>query len=79
MAATRLGGLDGWTMDIDQYQVVHDLILEMINDHSDGSPVRSFERTPDRARIESPAGAPSSSSTQSPAPNALEPTPVELS
>ena len=33
--ATRPGGLDGWTMDLDQYQAVHDLILEMIDDHAD--------------------------------------------
>jgi hypothetical protein len=33
--ATRPGGLDGWTMDQDQYQAVHDLILEMIDDHAD--------------------------------------------
>ncbi|MEM9514038.1 MAG: hypothetical protein AAGA42_04195 [Actinomycetota bacterium] len=32
--ATRPGGLDGWTMDADQYQAVHDLILEMIDDES---------------------------------------------
>ena len=25
--ATRPGGLDGWTMDLDQYQAVHDLIV----------------------------------------------------
>ena len=30
--ATRPGGLDGWTMDAKQYQVVHDLILEIIDD-----------------------------------------------
>ncbi len=34
--ATRPGGLDGWTMDQHQYQAVHDLILEMIDDHADG-------------------------------------------
>ena len=33
--ATRPGGLDGWTMDLDQYQAVHDLILEIIDDHAD--------------------------------------------
>ncbi len=33
--ATRPGGLDGWTMDQDQYQAVHDLILEMLDDHAD--------------------------------------------
>ena len=33
--ATRPGGLDGWTMDQDQYQAVHDLVLEMIDDHAD--------------------------------------------
>jgi hypothetical protein len=30
--ATRPGGLDGWTMDARQYQAVHDLILEIIDD-----------------------------------------------
>ncbi len=30
--ATRPGGLDGWTMDAAQYQAVHDLILEIIDD-----------------------------------------------
>lgn len=34
--ATRPGGLDGWTMDEDQYQAVHDIILEMIDNHADG-------------------------------------------
>ena len=33
--ATRPGGLDGWTMDQNQYQAVHEVILEMIDDHSD--------------------------------------------
>lgn len=33
--ATRPGGLDGWTMDEGQYRAVHDLILEMIDDHAD--------------------------------------------
>ena len=33
--ATRPGGRDGWTMDEAQYQAVHDLILEMIDDHAD--------------------------------------------
>ncbi|NNC78798.1 MAG: hypothetical protein HKN94_01480 [Acidimicrobiales bacterium] len=33
--ATRPGGLDGWTMDLDQYQAVHDHILEMLDDHAD--------------------------------------------
>lgn len=33
--ATRPGGLDGWTMDQDQYQAVHDLILEMIDANAD--------------------------------------------
>lgn len=33
--ATRPGGLDGWTMDADQYQAVHDLILEMIDRDGD--------------------------------------------
>jgi hypothetical protein len=37
--ATRPGGLDGWTMDLDQYQAVHDLILEMLDEraNTDGS------------------------------------------
>ena len=30
--ATRPGGLDGWTMDAGQYQAVHDLILQIIDD-----------------------------------------------
>ncbi len=33
--ATRPGGLDGWTMDEQQYQAVHDLILDMIDDEAD--------------------------------------------
>lgn len=33
--ATRPGGRDGWTMDEAQYQAVHDLILEMIDDCAD--------------------------------------------
>lgn len=33
--ATRPGGLDGWTMDQRQYDAVHDLILQIIDD--DGS------------------------------------------
>lgn len=33
--ATRPGGLDGWTMDAGQYQLVHDLILEVLDDDSD--------------------------------------------
>ncbi len=33
--ATRPGGLDGWTMDADQYQAVHDLILDIIDADSD--------------------------------------------
>jgi hypothetical protein len=33
--ATRPGGLDGWTMDQDRYQAVHDLILDMIDNHAD--------------------------------------------
>ena len=32
--ATRPGGLDGWTMDQDQYEAVRELILEMIDDHA---------------------------------------------
>jgi hypothetical protein len=33
--ATRPGGLDGWTMDAAQYQAVHDLILEIVDDDAD--------------------------------------------
>ncbi len=33
--ATRPGGLDGWTMDAAQYQAVHDLILDIIDDAAD--------------------------------------------
>jgi hypothetical protein len=33
--ATRPGGLDGWTMDVDQYRAIHDLVLEMIDEHAD--------------------------------------------
>jgi hypothetical protein len=33
--ATRPGGLDGWTMDAAQYQAVHDLILEVVDDDAD--------------------------------------------
>lgn len=33
--ATRPGGLDGWTMDAGQYQAVHDLILDIIDDDAD--------------------------------------------
>ncbi len=33
--ATRPGGLDGWTMDAAQYQAVHDLILEILDDDAD--------------------------------------------
>ncbi|HYN31873.1 MAG TPA: hypothetical protein VES40_04555 [Ilumatobacteraceae bacterium] len=33
--ATRPGGLDGWTMDADQYQAVHDLILDIIDADAD--------------------------------------------
>ncbi|MEM8621734.1 MAG: hypothetical protein AAGF73_18665 [Actinomycetota bacterium] len=33
--ATRPGGLDGWTMDERQYEVVRELILEMIDVHAD--------------------------------------------
>lgn len=33
--ATRPGGLDGWTMDANQYQAVHDLILDIIDDDAD--------------------------------------------
>ena len=30
--ATRPGGLDGWTMDLDQYEAVRSVILETIDD-----------------------------------------------
>ncbi len=33
--ATRPGGLDGWTMDAGQYQAVHDLILDTIDQDAD--------------------------------------------
>jgi hypothetical protein len=33
--ATRHGGLDGWTMDGEQYRAVHDLILDIIDDDAD--------------------------------------------
>ena len=33
--ATRPGGLDGWTMNAKQYQAVHDLILDIIDDDAD--------------------------------------------
>lgn len=33
--ATRPGGLDGWTMDAAQYQAVHDLILEVLDQSAD--------------------------------------------
>ena len=33
--ATRPGGLDGWTMDVDQYEAVRTLILEMLEDDAD--------------------------------------------
>jgi hypothetical protein len=33
--ATRPRGLDGWTMDAAQYQAVHDLILEILDDDAD--------------------------------------------
>lgn len=33
--ATRPGGLDGWTMDAAQYQAVHDLILDIIDDDAE--------------------------------------------
>ena len=33
--ATRPGGLDGWTMDLDQYELLRAHILDMIDDHAD--------------------------------------------
>ena len=33
--ATRPGGLDGWTMDADQYEAVRTLVLEMLEDDAD--------------------------------------------
>jgi hypothetical protein len=37
--ATRPGGLDGWTMDLAQYEVMRAHILQMLDDHAreDGS------------------------------------------
>jgi hypothetical protein len=37
--ATRPGGLDGWTMDLAQYEVMRAHILQMLDDHTreDGS------------------------------------------
>ena len=32
--ATRPGGLDGWTMDIHQYEAVRALILELVDDEA---------------------------------------------
>lgn len=34
-STTRPGGLDGWTMDIDQYRAVRDLILDMLHGEAD--------------------------------------------
>ena len=48
--ATRPGGLDGWTMDQDQYQAVHDLILEMIDDHADDSGAIRLQAVVDAAQ-----------------------------
>jgi hypothetical protein len=33
--ATRPGGLDGWTMDLAQYEAVRELILELLGEASD--------------------------------------------
>ena len=33
--ATRPGGLDGWTMDLEQYQLMRSHILDMVDDHAD--------------------------------------------
>ena len=33
--ATRPGGLDGWTMDLGQYELMRAHILDMIDDHAD--------------------------------------------
>lgn len=48
--ATRPGGLDGWTMDQDQYQAVHNLILEMIDDHCDGDGTIKLQAVVDAAQ-----------------------------
>lgn len=45
--ATRPGGLDGWTMDLDQYQAVHDLILEIIEDDADDDGTVSLQHIVD--------------------------------
>jgi len=45
--ATRPGGLDGWTMDADQYQAVHDLILEIIDDGADPDGTIALQRVVD--------------------------------
>ena len=33
--ATRPGGLDGWTMDLAQYELMRSHILDMLDDHAD--------------------------------------------
>lgn len=53
--ATRPGGLDGWTMDEDQYRAIHDLVLEMIVDHADDAARSNASHAP--ALSASPAGA----------------------
>lgn len=45
--ATRPGGLDGWTMDVAQYQAVHDLILEIIDDDADQEGTISLQHVVD--------------------------------
>ncbi|MEO1064653.1 MAG: hypothetical protein AAFZ07_24800 [Actinomycetota bacterium] len=37
--ATRPGGLDGWTMDLDQYEAVRALIHELLDDAGEGETV----------------------------------------
>ncbi|MBT8166127.1 MAG: hypothetical protein KJP22_01230 [Acidimicrobiia bacterium] len=48
--ATRPGGLDGWTMDLDQYQAVYDLILEMIDSHADDDGTIKLQTVVDAAQ-----------------------------
>jgi hypothetical protein len=52
--ATRPGGLDGWTMDLRQYQAVHDLILEVIDDDADDAGTVALQHVVDtiQSRLE---------------------------
>ena len=56
--ATRPGGLDGWTMDQDQYQAVHDLILEMIDDQADDDGTIKLQAVVDAAQDRIPRSSP---------------------